>query len=122
MNILQPATDIIEAVFTISVSVIFPGNGYRIELSGQQIPGVLKCEAHLCQSTCISIFGSVKDQAIQIFTSQLAYFLLANHPSNAVDNIALTTTIWANYTGNSFIKVQYCLISKTLKPFNFKAF
>ena len=65
-------------------------------------------------------FTAVKHQAFQILTAQVTYFMLANYPADAVDNIAFATAVWPDNAGNAFIKMKHGFIRKTFKPFNFK--
>ena len=120
MNILQAAGHIIEAVFALPVFVVFAGNGYHIKLGGQQVFGIFKSKAHLRQPAGTAAFAAIKHQALQVFTPQVANFMLANYPADAVDNIAFATAVWPDNAGNAFIKMKHSFIRKTFKPFNFK--
>jgi hypothetical protein len=52
----------------------------------------------------------------------MRYFLFADNPTNAVDNITFAAAIGANDTGDVFIKVNKGLIRKAFKTFDFKRF
>ena len=64
-------------------------------------------------------FAPIKHQALQVLTPQVAYFMLANHPADTVNNIAFTTSVGPNNSGNAFIKIKNGFIVKTFKSFYF---
>ena len=46
--------------------------------------------------------------------------MLTDYPPDAIDNITLATTIGPDDAGDTFIKIDDGLISKTFKPFDFQ--
>ena len=119
MNILQPAAYIIEPVFTFAVLIIFAGNRYRIKFCWEQISCVVKSQAYFSETACTACFGAIEYKALQVFTAQVADFLLTDYPADTINDIAFATAVWANNTGNILVELHYSFISKTLKTFNF---
>ena len=120
MNILQAAGHIIEAIFALPVFIIFTGNSHHIKFGGQQVFGIFKRKAHFCQSAGTTAFATIKYQALQVFAAQVTYFMLANYPANAIDDIAFTAAVGPNNAGNTLIKMEDGFIGKTFKSFYFK--
>jgi hypothetical protein len=45
--------------------------------------------------------------------------MLANYPADAIYNIAFSATIGPNYSGDTFVKIEYGFVGKTFKSFDF---
>jgi hypothetical protein len=52
----------------------------------------------------------------------MRYFLFADNPTDAVDNIAFAAAVWANNTGDIFIKANQGLIGKAFETLDFERF
>ena len=65
--------------------------------------------------------GSVEHKALQVFAAQVTDFVFANHPADAVNDIAFPTTVGPDHTSNSLVEVEHGLIGKTLESLNFQA-
>ncbi len=116
LDILQTTLHVIQSVFAFPTLIEFAGNGYRAEFSGQQIPGIFKRQAHFRQSARTAGLGTIENKTIEILATKLADLLLTDHPTNAVDNVGFSTTIWTDDPGHIFIKMNNGLVGKTFEP------
>jgi hypothetical protein len=119
MNVLQAALHIIQTVFAFSAFVELAGNGNSIEFGWKEVLGIFKSQAHLSKSAWSPVLRTIEHQALQIFTSQVADFMFTDHPSDGIDNITFTASIWTNNTCNSLVKIDNCLVRKALEPLDF---
>jgi hypothetical protein len=110
---------IIEAVFAFSALVEFSCDCNCAEFCWQKVPGIFKCETHFCEPAGGSSSGAIEDEALEVFASEVADLLFPYYTADAVYNITFTTAIGAYYPGDTFIKVEYGFVGKTLKTLDF---
>ena len=119
MDILQTAGYIIQAVFAFPVFIVFAGDGYSIELSGQEVFGILEGQAYFSQPASTAAFRAVEHETFEVFASEVADFVFTDYPTDTVDDIAFATTVRTDYPRNTFIKMQGGFVGKTFESFDF---
>ena len=65
---------------------------------------------------------TVKNDIFHLMAAEVPCALLPHSPTQCVDDVGLTATIWANDRGDARIQLDNCPLGKRLKADHFKAF
>ena len=74
------------------------------------------------KSQWFTVLCTGKNNILHIGTTELLYALFAKHPSYCIANVTFTTSVWADNTGNTVMKLKLQFVCKRLKSMYFYAF
>lgn len=115
MDVFQPALHVIEPVFTFTTFIELTGDGDRIEFGRQEIFSIVESQADLCQSARTPAFRPIENQAFEVFTPQVTDFMFSDNPAYGVHDVTFTTSVGADNTRDSLIKIHNGFVCKTFK-------
>ena len=118
----QPALLSIKIIGALSGPVSFSLYAYLCELNVQDTVAVVKEYLYFAEIRLIVKLCSRKYDVFHLFSAEISGALFSKHPSEGVENIALSASIWAYYAYYSIWKLNFCLMIKGFKAFQLYRF
>ncbi|CDN45251.1 hypothetical protein BN871_GX_00030 [Paenibacillus sp. P22] len=111
-NILEPAGLAVDHIFAVAAPVHAPGHRHLLMLERQRAVGVVQRQRDLAVIDRLAGVASGEDDVFHLAAAEALGALLAEHPPDAVGNIALAAAVRPDDGGNAANKLHFGFVRK----------
>ena len=117
LHILEADGLLVEQVLALAGPIEAAGNGDLVVVDGQGAIGVVEGHVDLGQGRRLARPGAEENHILHLVAAQAFGALIAQHPLDRVDDVALAAAVGSDDAGHAALEVELQPVGKALEPF-----
>ena len=122
LDVLEPNGFLVDQVVALARAEQSAGDGHIIVVDGQRAVGVVERQIDLGHARRLARARPEEDHVLHLVAAQALGTLIAEHPLDRVDDVALAATVRPDDTGHAALEVEIQPVGETLEAFAGESF